>query len=145
MSYIYAGHLGSIYTSTYELDYEDLYCEQCGDSDSLVAEVDTTADLLDAICELYSFYDFSPDYIQEFIQEEYPEFDIAIPMADLPERDWECTGRDQCPIYCNFFEANCDFYYSLSDPDPDCNWCHKNFEYELHRLNKSVELNTVLN
>lgn len=34
--YIYEGHMGSLYTSDYPLEYEDLYCEQCGDSDWLV-------------------------------------------------------------------------------------------------------------
>ena len=34
--YIYEGHLGSLYTSYDELDYKDLYCEQCGDSDWLI-------------------------------------------------------------------------------------------------------------
>lgn len=32
--YIYENHLsGNLYTSEYPLDYEYLYCEQCGDSD----------------------------------------------------------------------------------------------------------------
>lgn len=31
--YIYEGHMGSLYTSGEPLEYEDLYCEQCGDRD----------------------------------------------------------------------------------------------------------------
>ena len=31
--YIYEGHMGSLYVSDYILDYDDLYCEECGDSD----------------------------------------------------------------------------------------------------------------
>jgi hypothetical protein len=34
--YIYEGHMGSLYTSYEPLDYEDLYCEQCGDCDWLI-------------------------------------------------------------------------------------------------------------
>lgn len=39
--YIYEGHMGGLYTSDEPLDYEDLYCEQCGDSDWLVGYADT--------------------------------------------------------------------------------------------------------
>lgn len=39
--YIYQGHMGSLYTSYYELDYDDLYCEQCGDSDWLIGYAET--------------------------------------------------------------------------------------------------------
>ena len=31
--YIYESHMGGLYTSYEPLDYEDLYCEECGDSD----------------------------------------------------------------------------------------------------------------
>lgn len=34
--YIYESHLGEYYATDEELDYEDTYCETCGDSDSLV-------------------------------------------------------------------------------------------------------------
>jgi hypothetical protein len=34
MPYIYENHIsGNCYTSEHELDYDDLYCETCGDSD----------------------------------------------------------------------------------------------------------------
>ena len=33
--YIYECHMGGLYTSDEPLDYEDLYCEECGDSDWL--------------------------------------------------------------------------------------------------------------
>ena len=39
--YIYEGHLGSLYVSDYELDYDDLYCEECGDSDWLIGHAET--------------------------------------------------------------------------------------------------------
>lgn len=31
--YIYENHLGGLYASDYALDDDDLYCEQCGNSD----------------------------------------------------------------------------------------------------------------
>ena len=39
--YIYELHLGNLYTSIYELDYDELYCEQCGDSDWLIGYATT--------------------------------------------------------------------------------------------------------
>lgn len=42
--YIYEGHMGSLYTSDTALDYEDLYCEQCGDSDWLIGYATTRAE-----------------------------------------------------------------------------------------------------
>lgn len=39
--YIYEDHLGGgYYLEDHELDYDELYCEQCGDSDRLVFEGD---------------------------------------------------------------------------------------------------------
>ena len=146
MSYIYAGHMGGLYTSTYEIDYDQLYCEQCGDSDQLVAEVNTVGDLLSAIYQLKTFFDYDTNYIAEFIKEDFDETGIILPRNNcLPVRDWEYTGRDQCPIYCNFFEQDCDLYGSLDDPDAECDWCHKNFEYELYELNQKLDLNAELN
>ena len=36
--YIYDGHLGDLYISPVELDWEDLFCETCGDSDTFIAK-----------------------------------------------------------------------------------------------------------
>ena len=42
--YIYGSHLGGIYTSDEEIPFEDLYCEECGDSDTELGEADTIAE-----------------------------------------------------------------------------------------------------
>lgn len=39
--YIYEGHLGSLYTSDRCLNYDELYCEQCGDSDWYIGYAET--------------------------------------------------------------------------------------------------------
>ena len=50
--YFYRGHLYSnIYTEDYELDYDDLYCEQCGDSDDYLGEYDSWADYIRSLDE----------------------------------------------------------------------------------------------
>ena len=40
--YFYRGHLsGELYSSDEFLDYEDLYCETCGDSDEYIGYAET--------------------------------------------------------------------------------------------------------
>ena len=39
--YIYENHLRGLYTSDLELNFDDLYCEECGDSDELIGEANT--------------------------------------------------------------------------------------------------------
>lgn len=42
--YLYEGHLGGLYVLDEEEDEEFLYCEECGDSDYLVAHYDDQAE-----------------------------------------------------------------------------------------------------
>lgn len=51
--YIYESHLGgNLYVTTYEQDYDDLYCEECGDSDTYCCS-GTPEDLLKNILADY--------------------------------------------------------------------------------------------
>lgn len=36
MPYFYESHMGGIYTTDEERDFDDLYCETCGDSDTYI-------------------------------------------------------------------------------------------------------------
>ena len=60
--YIYENCMGELYTSYEPLDYEDLYCEQCGDSDSLIGYADTKKEAWDLLKD-----EWNHEYIQEFI------------------------------------------------------------------------------
>ena len=98
--YIYEGHMGSLYTSYYELDYKDRYCEQCGDSDWLIGYADTREEAWDLLkditntfnesvcencpcnenyeyCDECEYYQDSGgwdyDYVQEFINSNWDE------------------------------------------------------------------------
>ena len=42
--YIYESHMGGLYTSDQPLGYEDLSCEECGDSDQLIGYAETRED-----------------------------------------------------------------------------------------------------
>ena len=66
--YIYESHMGDLYTSDEPLDYEDLYCEQCGDSDSLIGYANTREEVWDLLKD-----EWNHEYIQEFINEYWDE------------------------------------------------------------------------
>ena len=68
--YIYKGHMGGLYTSDEPLDYEDLYCEECGDSDWLIGYTETREDawnLLKDDTDIDGSGGWDYDYVMEFI------------------------------------------------------------------------------
>lgn len=52
--YVYESHLGGLYTSDDYIPYDELYCEQCGDSDYEIGQFETFEEFLryyaDNIC-----------------------------------------------------------------------------------------------
>lgn len=44
--YVYESRLGGLYTSDDYIPFDDLYCEQCGDSDYEIGEFSTFEDFL---------------------------------------------------------------------------------------------------
>ena len=65
--YLYESHLGGFYTSEEDYGYDYLYCEQCGDSDTLVWWFDDEEDLKELLSSYRDYYD--EDYIKETIKE----------------------------------------------------------------------------
>lgn len=68
--YIYQGHLGGLYTSDEYLDYDDLYCEQCGDSDWLIGCATTRAEAWELLKDYTNINDsggWDYDFVQRFI------------------------------------------------------------------------------
>lgn len=51
MFFVYEDHLGGLYISPIEIEFEDLYCEQCGDSDTLLDFFQTLKDAEDFVKE----------------------------------------------------------------------------------------------
>ena len=74
--YIYESHMGGLYTSDEPLDYEDLYCEECGDSDQLIGYAETREDVWNLFkddTDINGSGGWDYDYIQEFINENLEE------------------------------------------------------------------------
>ena len=74
--YIYESHMGGLYTSDDPLDYEDLYCEECGDSDRLIGYAETREDawnLFKDDTDIDGSGGWDYDYIQEFINGNWDE------------------------------------------------------------------------
>ena len=44
--YIYESHMSGFFASEHELDYDERYCEQCGDSDTYLCEAETREELI---------------------------------------------------------------------------------------------------
>ena len=74
--YIYESHMGGLYTLDEPLDYEDLYCEECGDSDSLLGYAEIREDvwnLLKDDTDIDGSGGWDYNYVQEFINGNWDE------------------------------------------------------------------------
>lgn len=74
--YIYEGHMGGLYVSDEPLDYEQIYCETCGDSDLLIGYVSNREEawnLLKDDTNINSSGGWDYEYIQEFLDENFGE------------------------------------------------------------------------
>lgn len=68
---IYEGHMGWLYSSDELLDYEDLYCETCGDSDTYIgcAEAKEEAwNLLKDEVDIDGSGGWDYEYVKDFIE-----------------------------------------------------------------------------
>ena len=59
--FFYESHLGGIYYSDDYLDYDDLYCEQCGDSDNYIGFAETKKEAMELLID----EDMDEEWIQE--------------------------------------------------------------------------------
>lgn len=69
--YIYQSHMGGLYTSDDVLDYEQTYCETCGDSDWLIGYAETREEaweLLKDDTNIDGSGGWDYDYVQDFLR-----------------------------------------------------------------------------
>lgn len=72
MKYLYESHFGGLYTSDRKLDFRDLYCEQCGDSDWLIGPFETIQQFWSLIkddCSINGSSGWSLQYIYPLVVE----------------------------------------------------------------------------
>lgn len=69
--YIYASHMGGLFVSDEILDYEQAYCETCGDFDYLLGHAETREEawsLLKDDTDINGSGGWDYDYIQRFLK-----------------------------------------------------------------------------
>ena len=87
--YLYESHMGGLYTSDDMMDCDELYCEQCGDSDWFVGSFDGVKEFWDLVkedCDIDGSVGWSLQYIYPIM---VSEFDLPdeVEYADDYERD----------------------------------------------------------
>ena len=74
--YIYEHHMGGLYTTIEVQDYEETYCDQCGDSDWLIGYATTKEEawnLLKDDTDIDGSGGWDYEYVQEFINTNWNE------------------------------------------------------------------------
>ena len=74
--YIYEGHLGGLYTTEEPLEYEDLYCEECEDSDTLIGYAETKEEAWNVLKEdtdINGSGGWNYNYVKDFISSNWNE------------------------------------------------------------------------
>ena len=74
---VYESHLGGIYFSEDVLDWDELYCDECGDSDSHLGHADTWEEVIPMLkwgWEEDDEFRYDPEYLNDL----KIEFEILI-------------------------------------------------------------------
>ncbi len=123
--YIYQSHMGGLYACDEQQDYEFLYCEQCGDSDTLIgyaksvydawellkSETDTFDDSVCEECEYKDDYDYCDEKCQEYANS--GGYSLAYIMEFLHSEFSEDTNWDKIYLllqpkkHPEYYMANC--------------------------------------
>ena len=89
--YLYENHMGGLYSTQEEQEFEDLYCEQCGDSDWFIGEYETLGEYWNLIkddCSINGSGGWSLKYI-------YSEMCREFNLPKLPQdNDGWCEVSD---------------------------------------------------
>src|SRR5574344_2666660 len=91
--YLYESHMGGLYSTQEEQEFEDLYCEQCGDSDDFKGEYETLEEYWNLIkddCSINGSGGWSLRYIYSEMCKEF-----NLPMPPLEENYWANLSDDE--------------------------------------------------
>lgn len=89
--YFYESHLGGIFTSKTKIKDRDLYCDQCGDYDSLIGEYDSWTDFITKLNkDTYDFFCLNVDYLCEEAKITKEEFKKLNPIIYEYDKEIYC-------------------------------------------------------
>ena len=96
-TYIYESHLGGIYFADEELDFNELYCEQCCDSDWLIGEAKTAKEAIAVLSNEIAIDDcggYSLNFILERIAWHFGENINPEEAIEIIKKNKEYFGED---------------------------------------------------
>ena len=91
--YLYESHMGGLYSTQEEQEFEDLYCEQCGDSDWFIGEHETLEEYWNLIKEDCSINGSGGWSLQSIYVDICKEFNLSMPPLD--ENYWANLSDDE--------------------------------------------------
>lgn len=74
MAYLYASHIGGLFSTDYMMSSEECYCEECGDSDWLIGEYETLKEFWNLVkddCDINGSGGWNLQYVYPMIVEEF--------------------------------------------------------------------------
>lgn len=84
--YIYESHLGGIYFSNCEYDYDELYCECCGDYDKFIGTANTAKEAIGCLAAYGMInIDDCGGYDLEYVLEQMVCFEETISLEESIE------------------------------------------------------------
>lgn len=136
--YIYENHMGGFYSSDESLDYEDLYCAQCGDSDHELGFASTVKEALWLLLD----ESYNIEIVKEFIEREFGvnlKIPDAEPVADMTIK----ADGDKQQIFCNIRDDTCGILSDADEWEPFwCLNCAVAWMNKIEKLNSADVLNT---
>lgn len=126
--FIYESHMSGLFTSDYPIDYEQLYCETCGDQDWEIGEFDSAIDFLKYFANEISVEgtgEYDLDYVLSILDfDDCPDYITALQIVEKERIEdfilrniffiYKGEGRDFLTYIANyewFKDENCYIIY----------------------------------
>lgn len=140
MIYIYENHMGGCYWTSEPYDYDELYCETCGDSDREIGAASTLDELIDLLS-----YDGVPIEVMTILLKELSEGSIEIPDDSWQDYPHSVQVAESGHYICDTFNEICNLCYLDGDePKTWCEECGYNFAAALRDANSKEVLHMTL-
>lgn len=123
--YVYESHLGGLYVEDGRWDYEDLYCEECGDSDRCLGRFNDIREVIACLAEDINIYG-SGGYDLEYVIETLSGFG-TIPLDEAKQIILENSTCVKCTD-CKWFEGH-DGDKPICENKEDCMYDEQPFDF----------------